>query len=59
MARERLIEAVAEADDELADKYLEGEELTDEEIISGARSAILAGALVPILASSALPRTSG
>ena len=53
MARERLIEAVAEADDELADKYLEGEELTDEEIISGARSAILAGALVPILASSA------
>ncbi|MDE2779842.1 MAG: elongation factor G [Chloroflexota bacterium] len=53
MARERLIEAVAEADDELADKYLEGEELTDEEIINGARSAILAGALVPILASSA------
>ncbi|MYC30511.1 MAG: elongation factor G [Chloroflexi bacterium] len=52
-ARERLIEAVAEADDELADKYLEGEELTDEEIISGARAAILAGNLVPILVSSA------
>ena len=52
-ARERLIEAVAEADDELADKYLEGEELTDEEIISGARSAIMAGTLVPILVSSA------
>ena len=53
IARERLIEAVAEADDELADKYLEGEELTDEEIINGARIAILAGDLVPILASSA------
>ena len=53
VARERLIEAVAEADDELADKYLEGEELTDEEIIGGVRSAILAGNLVPILVSSA------
>ena len=52
-ARERLIEAVAEADDDLADKYLEGEELTDAEIINGAKSAILSGALVPILASSA------
>ena len=53
LARERLIEAVAESDDELADKYLEGEELTDEEIISGAKAAILSGDLVPILASSA------
>ena len=53
LARERLIEAVAEADDELADKYLEGEELTDDEIVSGARMTILSGDLVPILASSA------
>ena len=53
IARERLVEAVAEADDELADKYLEGEELTEEEITNGARSAILSGDLVPILASSA------
>ena len=52
-ARERLIEAVAEADESLADKYLEGEELTSEEIISGARTAILDGNLVPILVSSA------
>jgi elongation factor G len=52
-ARERLIEAVAEADESLADKYLEGEELTREEIISGARTAILNGSLVPILVSSA------
>jgi elongation factor G len=52
-ARERLIEAVAEADESLADKYLEGEELTSEEIISGARTAILNGSLVPILVSSA------
>jgi elongation factor G len=52
-ARERFIEAVAESDDELADRYLEGEELTDAEIMSGARAAILAGNLVPILVSSA------
>jgi elongation factor G len=53
MARERLIEAVAESDDELADKFLEGEELTDAEIVAGAKAAILSGDLVPILASSA------
>ena len=52
-ARERFVEAVAEADDDLADKYLEGEELTESEIVTGARAAILAGNLVPILASSA------
>ena len=39
--------------DELADKYLEGEELSDAEIVAGARTAILSGDLVPILASSA------
>jgi elongation factor G len=52
-ARERLIEAAAETDDALADKYLEGEELTGEEIEGSVRAAILRGELVPILASSA------
>ena len=52
-ARERLIEAVAEGDDVLADKYLEGETLTDEEILSGIRKVVLQGDLVPILATSA------
>ena len=42
-ARERLIEAAAESDDALADKYLEGEELTPEEIISGVRAAVWRG----------------
>ena len=53
-ARERLIEAAAESDDALADKYLEGEELTEAEVESGVRSAILKGELVPILATSAI-----
>lgn len=52
-ARERLIEAVAESDDALADKYLEGEELTPAEIIAGAKTAIQSGDLIPILACSA------
>ena len=52
-ARERLIEAAAESDDELADRYLGGEELTAEEIESALRGAVLRGELVPILAASA------
>ena len=52
-ARERLIEAAAESDDVLADKYLEGEELTQTEIENSVRSAIWEGELVPILATSA------
>ena len=53
-ARERLIEAAAESDDVLADKYLEGEELTPSEIENGIRAAIWKGDLVPILATSAI-----
>ena len=53
-ARERLIEAVAESDDTLADKYLEGEEITAEEVTAGAREAIRNGDLTPILVTSAI-----
>jgi elongation factor G len=52
-ARERLIEAVAETDDDLATKYLEGEELTQEEITQGVRRAILSGDVVPVMTGSA------
>ena len=58
-ARERLIEAAAESDDDLADRYLSGEELSAEEIISGVRTAVLAGELVPILATSSTPTAIG
>lgn len=53
-ARERLVEAVAEMDDDLATKYLEGEEITADEMIAGVKSGIMEGALVPILAGSPL-----
>lgn len=52
-ARERLIEAVAESDDALADKYLEGEEITAAEVTAGAREAIRNGDLTPILVTAA------
>ena len=58
-ARERLIEAAAESDDELANRYLSGEELSPEEIISGVRTAVLTGELVPILATSSTPEAIG
>ncbi len=53
-ARERLVEAVAEIDDALADKYLEGEEITREEMVGGVKQGLMDGTLVPILAGSSL-----
>ena len=53
-ARERLIEAVAEIDDDLATKYLEGEEITQEEMLGGVKQGLMEGTLVPILAGSPL-----
>lgn len=52
-ARLQLIEAAAEADDELIMKYLEGEELTQDEIRQGLRASILNGTAVPVLVTAA------
>ncbi len=52
--REHLVEAVAETDDDLIAKYLEGEELTAEEIGKGLRAATIGGQVVPVLVGSAL-----
>lgn len=48
-ARERLVEAVAESDDELLEHYLEGGELTQDELLGGLRAAVLKGSLLPVL----------
>lgn len=48
-----IVEAVAEADDELIMKYLEGEELTTTEIQGGIAVGTRTGALVPVLCGSA------
>ena len=52
-ARVPLIEAAAEADDELIMKYLEGEDLSDKEIQQGLRAAILNGTAIPVLVTAA------
>jgi elongation factor G len=51
-ARTALIEASAEGDDELIMKYLEGEELSDEEIRRGLRAAIAKGSVVPVVCTA-------
>ena len=48
-ARAALIEAVAETDDELMEKYLNGEELSHEELMTGIRKATIAGTMTPVL----------
>jgi len=52
--REKLVEAVAETDDALIEKYLGGEELTLEELKTGLRKATASGSVFPILTGSAL-----
>ncbi len=52
--REFLIERVAETDEELTLKYLEGEEITKEELIAALRKATIAGTLVPVICGTAL-----
>ncbi len=51
--RLKLVEAVAETDDALTEKYLEGEELTIEEIQGALRKGTIAGTIVPMLCGSA------
>jgi elongation factor G len=52
--KEMLTELVAETDDELTIKYLDGGELTAEEMTAGLRAGILAGTIVPVVAASGL-----
>lgn len=53
-ARDALIEKVAETDEDLTDKYLEGEEITIAEIRAAARKATLALEIVPVFCGTAL-----
>jgi elongation factor G len=51
--RSQILDLVAESDDDLMEKYLEGEELTSEEIVEGVRKLTLAGTIHPVLCGSA------
>lgn len=52
--RAELVEAVAEADDELIESYLDNGELSDEEFNVGLKKGVESGQLVPVLLGSAL-----
>jgi elongation factor G len=52
--REALIERIAETDDELTMKYLEGESITDGELDAALKKGVAAGQIVPVLAASGL-----
>jgi elongation factor G len=51
--REQLVEVAAESSDELLEKYIEGKELTGEEIEKGLMNAIFAGSVIPLFCGSA------
>lgn len=51
--REKLVEAAAETDDTLITKYLEGEDLSEEELRRGLRMGVIRGSLIPVLTGSA------
>lgn len=52
--KEKMVEAVAEADDALLEKYLEGGEITPEEVREGYRKEILACKIAPVIPASGL-----
>ncbi|HXL35746.1 MAG TPA: elongation factor G [Ktedonobacteraceae bacterium] len=50
--REQLIESAVESDDDIMEKFLEGEELSDEEILSVVKKGTRSGELIPVLCGS-------
>ena len=52
--RNKLLEAISETDDELIEKYLEGEEFSEEEILKGIREATIAKRFIPVICGSAV-----
>ncbi|MDQ3285341.1 MAG: elongation factor G, partial [Actinomycetota bacterium] len=52
IARIQMLETIAESDDTLLEKYLEGEELSTQEMFEGIRKGIADGLIIPVLAAS-------
>ncbi|PID56352.1 elongation factor G [candidate division KSB3 bacterium] len=53
-AREQLLEAIVEFDDDLMTRYLDGGGLSDAEVMAGLRNAVIAGKIFPVLCGTAL-----
>jgi elongation factor G len=54
LARDQMIQSIADVDDAIAEKYLEGAALTEAELVSALRKATIAVKIVPVLAGTAL-----
>ena len=54
VAHQAIVEAAAETNDDLIMKYLEGEELTTEEVRDGLHLSVLNGAITPVYCGTAL-----
>lgn len=54
MMRDSMVEDIAEADDDLMNKYLEAGELSDEELKAGLKKGVSSGNLIPVLCGSAM-----
>ncbi|MBN1881828.1 MAG: elongation factor G [Deltaproteobacteria bacterium] len=52
--RNEMIESIAESDDELLEKYLDGGELTPEELANGMKSGVMNGTVIPVFCGSGL-----
>ena len=55
--RQKLIEDIAETNEQLLEKYLEGQELTSEEIAGGIKTGIINQSLIPVICGSAIQNT--
>ncbi len=53
-AREQMVERIAETDEELTLKFLEGEEISRDELFAALRTAVITNKLVPVLCGTAL-----
>lgn len=51
--REKLIDSIAENDDELLERYLNGEEISNEELLKTLRKAVINGDIIPLVVGSA------
>lgn len=52
-AREKLVETVAESDEQLIEKYVGGEEISDDELVTALRAAVLANTIHPVTCGTA------
>lgn len=50
---DQIVESIVETDDELMERYLEGEEIGEEDLIKAFKTALLTGSLFPVMATAA------